>query len=61
MCTWGVPWLTSEPISRTYGVELRAGGKPGGIIITAMAYRANKIAFAMVRDQQPWEPSRWAA
>ena len=38
-----------------------ARGKPGGIIVTAMAHRANKIAFAMVRDQQPWEPSRWAA
>ena len=51
----------SEPISRIYGAELRARGKPGGIIITAMAHRANKIAFAMVRDQKPWEPSRWAA
>jgi hypothetical protein len=50
-----------EPASRTYGAELRARGKPGGIIVTAMAHRANKIAFAMVRDQQPWEPSRWTA
>ena len=40
---------------------LRARSKPGGIIITAMAHRANKIAFAMVRDQKTWEPSRWAA
>ena len=51
----------SEPVSRTYGTELRARGKPGGIIITAMAHRANKIAFAMVRDQKTWETSRWAA
>lgn len=51
----------SEPISRTYGAELRSRGKPGGIIVTAMAHRANKIAFAMVRDQQSWESSRWAA
>lgn len=50
-----------EPASRVYAAELRARGKPGGIIVTAMAHRANKIAFAMVRDQQPWEPSRWAA
>lgn len=50
-----------EPASRNYGAELRARGKPGGIIVTAMAHRANKIAFAMVRDQQPWEPSRWTA
>lgn len=51
----------SEPASRCYGAELRARGKPGGIIACAMAHRANKIAHAMVRDQQPWEPARWAA
>lgn len=50
-----------EPAAKNYGAELRARGKPGGIIVTAMAHRANKIAFAMVRDQQPWEPARWAA
>jgi transposase len=48
-----------EAASRAYGAELRARGKPGGIIVTAMAHRANKIAYAMVRDQQPWELSRW--
>jgi transposase len=48
-----------EPASRRYGAELRARGKPGGIIVTAMAHRANKIAYAMVRNHQPWEPSRW--
>jgi len=53
-------WHT-EPTSRRYGAELRARGKPGGIIVCAMAHRANKIAYAMVRDQQPWEPTRWAA
>jgi transposase len=53
-------WHT-EPASRRYGAELRARGKPGGVITCAMAHRANKIAFAMTRDQQPWEPSRWAA
>jgi transposase len=51
----------SEPASRCYGAELRARGKPGGIIVCAMAHRANKIAHAMVRNQQPWEPTRWAA
>jgi len=24
-----------------------------------MAHRANKIAFALVRDQQPYDPARW--
>jgi transposase len=49
-----------EPASRVYGAQLRARGKPGAIIVTAMAHRANKIAYAMVRDQHPWESSRWA-
>lgn len=50
-----------EPAARAHGAALRARGKPGGIIITAMAHRANRIAFAMVRDQHTWEASRWAA
>ncbi len=53
-------WHT-EPASKNYAAGLRARGKPGAIITIAMAHRANKIAYAMVRDQQPWEPSRWAA
>jgi transposase len=48
-----------EPGAKTYGDALRARGKPGGIIITAMAHRANKIAHAMVRVQQPFDGSRW--
>jgi transposase len=48
-----------EPGAKHYGNELRARGKPGGIIITAMAHRANKIAHAMVRAQQPFDGSRW--
>jgi transposase len=50
----------SEPASRSYGADLRARGKPGGIIVCAMAHRANKIAYAMVRDQHTWETGRWA-
>jgi transposase len=49
-----------DPAARAYGAELRARGKPGGIIVTAMANRANRIAFAMTRDQHPWDGGRWA-
>ena len=48
-----------EPTSRAYAAGLRARGKPGGIILTSMANRANRIAHALVRDQNPWDPSRW--
>lgn len=51
-------WHT-HPASRAYGQALRDRGKPGGIILCAMANRANKIAYAMVRDQTPWQGDRW--
>ncbi len=57
----GIGLWHTEPASRAYGQALRDRGKPGGIIVCAMAHRANKIAYAMVRDQQPWEPARWVA
>jgi len=40
--------------------SLRERGKPGGIVACALAHRANKIAYAMVRDQKPYDPTRWA-
>jgi transposase len=52
-------WLC-EPTSRTYALSLKTRGKPAGIIACALARRANKIAFAMVRDQSPYDPDRWS-
>jgi transposase len=52
-------WL-ADPAARRYGQQLRARGKKGGVIGCAMAHRANKIAYAMVRDQTSYEPGRWA-
>jgi transposase len=51
-------WLC-DPASRARIAALRARGKPSGIIACAMANRANRIAFAMVRDQTPYDPQRW--
>jgi transposase len=50
----------ADPAARRYGQALRARGKKGGVIGCAMAHRANKIAYAMVRDQTGYEPGRWA-
>ena len=41
-------WL-NEPAATARAVELRARGKKGGVIACAMAHRANRIAFALVR------------
>lgn len=51
-------WL-NEPAATARAVELRARGKKGGVIACAMAHRANRIAFAMVRDQTVYDPSHW--
>ena len=52
-------WL-NDPSARRYGAQLRARGKKGGVIACAMAHRANKIAYALVRDQSGYDPARWA-
>jgi transposase len=51
-------WL-QDPPARSYAHTLRDRGKPGGIITCALAKRAGRIAFAMVRDQAPYDPARW--
>ena len=52
-------WLV-DPAGRAYAAGLRARGKRGGgVIACALAHRANKIAYAMVRDQADYDPGRW--
>ncbi|MFL5910606.1 MAG: hypothetical protein ACJ768_08590, partial [Gaiellaceae bacterium] len=51
-------WLT-DPAAKTYAAGLRARGKRGGIIACALAHRANRIAYALVRDQTSYQPTRW--
>ena len=52
-------WL-NDSAARRYGVQLRARGKKGAVIACAMAHRANKIAYALVRDHTRYDPARWA-
>ena len=56
----GIGLWHADPAARRYGQQLRARGKKGGVIGCAMAHRANKIAYAMVRDQSGYDPGRWA-
>lgn len=51
-------WL-QDPASKAYARQLKARGKPGGIIACALANRANRIAFALVRDQGDYDPTKW--
>jgi transposase len=56
----GIGLWHADPAARRYGQRLRARGKKGGVIGCAMAHRANKIAYALVRDQCGYDPGRWA-
>jgi transposase len=56
----GIGLWHADPAAKSYGQALRARGKKGGVIGCAMAHRANKIAYAMVRDQTGYDPTRWA-
>ena len=51
-------WL-NDPAAKQHTTALRARGKKGGVIACAMAHRANRIAFALVRDQTGYDPARW--
>lgn len=53
-------WL-NDPPAKTYAQSLRARGKKGGVIACALANRANRIAYALVRDQGPYDSTRWDA
>jgi hypothetical protein len=51
-------WL-NDPAAKVYGSQLRARGKKGLVIACAMAHRANRIAFALVRDQSVYNSTQW--
>jgi transposase len=51
-------WFNDAP-SRAYAATLKARGKKGGVIACALAHRATRIAYAMVRDQADYDPARW--
>jgi transposase len=51
-------WFNDAP-SRAYAATLKTRGKKGGVITCAMAHRATRIAYAMVRDQADYDPARW--
>jgi transposase len=51
-------WLNDGAAQR-YAAGLKARGKRGGIIACALAHRATRIAYALVRDQAVYDPTRW--
>ena len=56
----GIGLWHCDPSAKAYAAGLKSRGKRGGIIACALAHRANRIAFALVRNQSGYDPSRWA-
>lgn len=45
---------------RDYRRRLLNSGKPALVAAVAVGHRAHRLAFAMLRNQQPYDPARWA-
>jgi transposase len=56
----GIGLWHNDPAAQCYAAGLRARGKHGGVISCALAHRANRIAFALVRDQSGYDRTRWS-
>ena len=48
-----------HPDFASYARSLESRGKPAGVIACALGHRANRVAFAMIRRQEPFDPGRW--
>jgi transposase len=49
-----------DPNFAAYRRRLRSTGKRPMVTAVAVGHRAHRLAFAMLRDQQPYDPNRWA-
>ena len=50
-----------EPEFKAYRRGLIDAKKEPAVAAVAVGHRANRLAFAMLRDQKPYDPARWAA
>jgi len=55
----GMALRQGHPDFARYARELEARGKRPGVVACALGHRANRVAFAMVRHQVPFDPDRW--
>jgi transposase len=48
-----------HPNFRAYAVSLKERGKHNGVVMCALGNRANRVAFAMLRHQHPFDETMW--
>jgi transposase len=56
----GMGLWVQDQAAKAYADALKSRGKRGGIIGCALAHRATRIAYALVRDHASYDPSRWS-
>jgi hypothetical protein len=61
MITLGTGVALHHPDFRAYKQRLLAGGKKPMIAAVAVAHRAHRLAFAMIRHQTPFDPDQWSS
>jgi transposase len=59
ICELGKALRQGVPDFGAYAAELVARDKPRGIVACALGHRANRLAFALIRDQKPFSEARW--
>ncbi|MGH2688279.1 MAG: IS110 family transposase [Actinomycetota bacterium] len=59
ICELGKALRQGVPDFGAYAAALTARGKPSGIVACALGHRANRLAFALIRDQKPFSEARW--
>jgi transposase len=61
MIALGAAVALHHPEFAAYKRRLIDAGKKPMIAVVAVAHRTHRLAFAMIRSQQPYNPTRWAA
>jgi transposase len=61
MIALGISIAMHHPDFAAYKRRLREGGKTPLVATIALAHRAHRLAFALLRSQQPYDATKWAA
>jgi transposase len=61
MIALGVGITLHHPEFAAYKARLRASGKKPIVATIAVAHRAHRLAFAILRAQKPYDATKWAA
>jgi transposase len=57
----GLGLASHDPDFAAYRRRLRSADKRPAVAAVAVGHRAHRLAFALMRSQQPYDPKRWAA